>query len=117
MLGEAHERMVALVGQTSVAELAAVINRAALVIANNSGPLHMADALGRPMVIMYSGTEWESQWRPRSAPATLMRRETACSPCFAFRCPYNMECLDFEPEAVVAEALKMLAATRASGAG
>ena len=84
-------------------ELAGVINRAALVIANNSGPLHMADALGRPMVIMYSGTEWESQWRPRSAPATLMRRETSCSPCFAFQCPYNMECLDFEPDDVVAE--------------
>jgi hypothetical protein len=64
------------------------------------------------MVIMYSGTEWESQWRPRSAQAVgravLMRRETTCSPCFAFNCPYNMECLDFDPEAVVAEAITLL---------
>lgn len=104
-------RLVSLAGKTSVVELAGIINRAALVVANNSGPLHMADALGRPMVIMYSGTEWESQWRPRFAPAKLMRRETACSPCFAFHCPYNMECLDFEPEAVVAEALTMLEET------
>lgn len=108
-------RLVSLAGKTSVPELAAVIGRAALVLANNSGPLHMADALGRPMVIMYSGTEWESQWRPRTALAAgrakLMRRDTACSPCFAFRCPYNMECLDFEPAAVVAEALAMLRAT------
>ncbi len=101
-------RLVSLAGRTGVPELAAVIDRAALVIANNSGPLHMADALGRPMVIMYSGTEWESQWRPRSAPATLLRRETACSPCFQFQCPYNMECLDFEPASVVAAALDLL---------
>ncbi len=107
-------RLVSLAGKTTVPELAGVISRAALVLANNSGPLHMADALGRPMVIMYSGTEWESQWRPRAALAAgrakLMRRETACSPCFAFHCPYNMECLDFEPEAVVAEAMAMLQA-------
>jgi ADP-heptose:LPS heptosyltransferase len=104
-------RLVSLAGKTTVPELAGIINRAALVIANNSAPLHMADALDRPMVIMYAGTEWESQWRPRSAPATLLRRETDCSPCFAFRCPYNMECLDFEPADVVAEALRMLTKT------
>jgi len=94
-----------------VPEMAAVLGRAALVIANNSAALHIADALGRPMVITYSGTEWESQWRPRSAPARLLRRETACSPCFAFSCPYGMECLDFAPEAVVDEALAMLRTT------
>jgi ADP-heptose:LPS heptosyltransferase len=112
-------RLVSLAGKTTVPELAGIINRAALVMANNSAALHMADALGRPMVITYSGTEWESQWRPRSAMAagraTLLRRETACSPCFAFRCPYNMECLDFEPAAVVAEALGMLGTESESG--
>ena len=37
-------------------------------------------------------------------------KPTACSPCFAFQCPYNMECLDFEPAEVVDAALAMLAA-------
>lgn len=100
--------VVSLAGQTSVPELAGVINRAALVLANNSGPLHLADALRRPMVIMYSGTEWETQWQPRVAPATLMRRPTPCSPCFAFQCPYRMECLDFTPEEVVQASMAML---------
>jgi ADP-heptose:LPS heptosyltransferase len=103
--------VVSVAGQTSVSELAGVINRAALVLANNSGPLHLADALGRPMVIMYSGTEWETQWQPRRAPVSLLRRPTPCSPCFAFQCPYNMECLDFAPEEVVESALAMLART------
>jgi ADP-heptose:LPS heptosyltransferase len=100
--------VISLAGQTSVPVMAAVINRAALLIANNSGPLHMADALGRPMVVLYSGTEYESQWRPRSAPARLLRRSTFCTPCFAFRCRFNMECLDIAPETVVNEALAML---------
>jgi hypothetical protein len=64
---------------------------------------------------MYSGTEWETQWQPRTAPATLMRRPTPCSPCFAFQCPYNMECLDFAPEEVVDAALTMLASDGSGG--
>ncbi len=103
--------LVSLAGKTSVPVLAGILNRATLVLANNSGPLHIGDALDRPMVILYSGTEWESQWRPRRAPATLLRRDTACSPCFAFRCPYQLECLDFTPEEVVDAAVAMLASS------
>src|SRR5439155_25243088 len=102
-------RIVSLAGRTSIPELVAVIRRARLLIANDSGPMHIADAFGRPMVILFSGTELESQWRPRSAPARLLRRPTPCSPCYSFRCPYNMECLDIPPEEVVAEALGLIA--------
>jgi ADP-heptose:LPS heptosyltransferase len=98
-----------LVGQTSVPELAALICRARLVIANNSASLHIADAFLRPMVILYSGTEYESQWAPRFAPAQLLRRETYCSPCYNFCCPYHMECLDIPPEEVLDAALHLLA--------
>jgi lipopolysaccharide heptosyltransferase II len=99
-----------LVGKTSVPELAAIIRRSALVIANNSASLHMADAFLRPMVILYSGTEHETQWQPASAPARLLRRLTACSPCHQFRCPYHMECLDIPPAEVAREAIRLLAA-------
>ena len=98
-----HDGMVSLVGRTSVPELAGVIQRSSLVVANNSASLHLADAFRKPMVILYSGTEHESQWMPRSAPAVLLRRPTECSPCFSFRCPYHMECLDISPEEVVQE--------------
>jgi ADP-heptose:LPS heptosyltransferase len=112
--GVRHQAIRSLVGRTSVPVLAAVIRRARLVIANDSGPMHIADAFRRPMVVLYSGTEYESQWRPRSAPTTLLRRPTDCSPCYNFRCPYNMECLDIPPEEVVAQALHMLQHTRQS---
>lgn len=100
--------LASLVGRTSIPQLAAVIARARLLIANDSGPMHIADALRRPMLILFSGTEYESQWRPRAAPAKLLRRPTDCSPCYSFNCPYNMECLDISAEGVVDAALSML---------
>ncbi len=116
ILDPAHDRVVSLVGQTSIPQLAAVIERSALVIANNSGPMHIADAFLRPTLVLYSGTEYESQWRPRSAPATLLKRSVPCSPCYNFHCPYNMECLDVPPEEVLAEASHMLTQSSLRGA-
>lgn len=106
--------IVSLVGRTSVPELAGVIRRAHFVIANDSGPMHLADAFARPMVVLYSGTEYESQWQPRRAPVRLLRRPTDCSPCYRFHCPYNMECLDFSPQEVAADVLAMLKRTTTS---
>ena len=100
-------RFFSLVGETSVPQLAAIIRRSGLVIANNSASLHIADAFRRPMVILYSGTEYESQWQPRSSLAKLLRRFTVCSPCFKFNCPYEMECLDIPPKEVAQAAREL----------
>lgn len=102
-----------LVGRTSIPELTAILRRARLVLANDSGPMHLADAFGRLMVILYSGTELEAQWRPRGSAATLLRRPTDCAPCHLFRCPYRMECLDFAPDEVVRAVLDQLERTEA----
>ena len=102
---------VSLCGRTSLADLAAILHRARLLIANDSGPMHIGDAVACPMVILYSGTELEDQWRPRDAPARLLRRPTACSPCYRFECPYDRECLAIAPADVVAEAMGLLGET------
>jgi ADP-heptose:LPS heptosyltransferase len=104
-------RIVSFIGQTSVPEMAGVIRRAAVLVANNSGPMHIAAALNTPMVILYSGTETFEQWAPRTPNTVLLNRQTDCSPCHNFRCPYGLECLDIEPEAVAAQALVLLGAT------
>jgi lipopolysaccharide heptosyltransferase II len=108
MIAAAAEHGIALAGETTIGELAAIIERAALLVANDSGPMHIADALVRPMVILFSGTELERQWAPRNAPATLLRRETECSPCYGFTCPFELACLDIAPQQVAAAALRML---------
>jgi lipopolysaccharide heptosyltransferase II len=100
--------IISLVGQTTVLELAALIRRSKLVIANNSASLHMADAFNRPMVILYSGTEYLTQWEPRNAPSRLLKVPTDCSPCYSFQCPFSMECLDISPEDVLESCLSLL---------
>jgi ADP-heptose:LPS heptosyltransferase len=100
--------IISLVGQTTVLELAALIQQSKLVIANNSASLHMADAFNRPMVILYSGTEYLTQWEPRLAPSRLLKVPTDCSPCYSFQCPFSMECLDIDPEEVLGACLTLL---------
>lgn len=97
-----------LVGATTVPELAALIDGARLVFANDSLPMHLADATGTPSVILYSGTEYESQWAPRHSPSRLLRRPTPCSPCYGFTCPFDLACLDFSAEEVAAAGWLML---------
>jgi ADP-heptose:LPS heptosyltransferase len=106
--GGLGRRVASLVGRTSVAELAAVVAGAALVIANDSAAMHLADAFGRPVVVTFSGTDLESQWRPRRSAASLLRVATPCAPCYRFECPYDNACLDITPERIVAEALRLI---------
>lgn len=96
------------VGATSLPELAALVAGAKLVLTNNTSTMHIADATRTPSVIMFAGTEYESQWHPRHAPTKLLRQPTECSPCYSFTCPYQLECLDIPPEKLVAAALELL---------
>ncbi len=96
------------IGTTTLSQLAAFIANAQLVLTNNTSTMHIADATRTPTVVMFAGTEYESQWRPRHTLSRLLRRPTACSPCYAFTCPYQLECLDIPPEEVVTAGLELL---------
>src|SRR2546421_4175461 len=96
-----------LIGGTTLSEYAALVEQAALVICNDSLPMHLADAVGTPAVVLFSGTDYEQQWRPRAIHYTLLRRPTACHPCYLFECPIGLPCLDIAPEKVV-EAVEAL---------
>ena len=102
-------RGVDLVGATGLSELAALVEGARLVLTNNTSTMHLLDALRTPGVVLFSGTELEEQWRPRHTTHRLLRRETTCSPCYAFTCPYNLECLDIPPDEVAEASLSLLA--------
>lgn len=100
---------IGLLGATTPGAYAALIERAALVICNDTLPMHLADAVRTPAVVLYSGTEYEEQWRPRDTRARLLRRPTPCSPCYRFECPIGLPCLDIPPSEVVSAAGEMLA--------
>jgi ADP-heptose:LPS heptosyltransferase len=89
---------------------AALIEGAALVVCNDTLPMHLADALLTPAVVLYAGTELDEQWRPRFTRHALLRRPTPCQPCYLFTCPIGQPCLAISPEEVVAAAESLLAA-------
>ena len=101
--------VVGLAGQLDVPALAGLLQGARVALTNNSGGMHLADAVGTPVVALFAGTEDESQFAPRSVPARLLRVPTPCAPCRAFSCPYAHECLDVAPQAV-ADAVREVAA-------
>lgn len=99
---------VGLLGATTPGQYAALVEQASLVICNDTLPMHLADAMRTPVVVLYSGTEYEEQWRPRDTPARLLRRPTPCSPCYLFECPIGLPCLDIPPSEVVSAAGELL---------
>lgn len=101
-------RIISLLGKTTLPEMAGIIQRSALLIGNNSGAMHIASALGRPMVILYSGTELPEQFAPPFGNLRILNRPTHCTPCHGLQCPYQMECLDVPVEEVVSAAIDMI---------
>ena len=104
-----------LVGGATLAEYAALVERAALVICNDTLPMHLADAVGTPEVVLFSGTDYEEQWRPRATAHRLLRRPTSCHPCYLFECPIGLPCLDISPEEVVENCDAVLEEVRSVG--
>ncbi len=73
-----------LAGETTLPELAALIRRATLCIANDSGPMHLAVAEGRPVIGLFGPTD--SVWAgPYQRSEAVLRVELACSPCYLRR--------------------------------
>lgn len=97
-----------LTGATSARELAVLTKNAELVLTNNTLTLHFADAFRTPALVLYSGTDLVSQWRPRVTRHRLLNRPTACTPCYGFVCPTSQECLDVPTEEIVAAGIELL---------
>lgn len=97
-----------LAGRMSLRETLALLARVRLVVSNDSGAMHLADAAGSPVLGIFGSTspEWTGPGGPHSR---FVTRRQFCSPCFRSTCPTEIECLrDLEPRAVLDEAHAML---------
>jgi heptosyltransferase-1 len=103
-------------GKTTLRQLVALLERAALVIANDTGPMHIAAALGRPLVTMYGPTS-PIQTGPYKRMESVIQLDIPCSPCFSRSCSHLscMRWLTIEPVLQLAE--KQLRKVRAMPAG
>ena len=95
--------VVDLVGRTDVAALMAILARCAVVVANDSGAMHVASAVGRPVVAIFGPTD-ERATAPMG-PHTLVRRDVFCRPCLLRACPIDHRCLRRIDAADVVEAV------------
>lgn len=92
--GVLRSRLIDLTGQTSLPELMGVISRADAVVANDSGAMHLAAGLGRPVVAIFGPTD-ERATRP-VGPAgqnDVLTAKVFCRPCHLRDCPIDHRCM------------------------
>jgi heptosyltransferase I len=103
--------VVDLTGETTLSELAALISRAALCIAHDSGPMHLAVALDRPVVALFGPSDpvWAAPYHRDNA---VVRADLSCSPCYLRRlknCVHGHACMeDLSAQAVIERAERIL---------
>lgn len=74
-------------GATDLAGLAAVLAAADAVVVGNTGPAHLAAAVGTPVVSLYAPTVPSARWRPWGVPHVLLAVDVPCAGCRARECP------------------------------
>lgn len=84
-----------LAGLTSLRELCALLKRCRVLLTNDTGPMHVAAALGTPVVALFGSTspELTGPGLPGDARHRLLTCAPDCSPCFRRACPIDLRCL------------------------
>jgi lipopolysaccharide heptosyltransferase II len=94
-------RCFSLAGELSIAELVVVLARAAVVVSNDSGPMHVAAAIGAPTVGLF-GPETPVMYGPLGLRARALYRPPACSPCINVHDNKVASCIHGEPQCLMA---------------
>ncbi len=100
-------------GTTELAGLAEILAAAAVVCCGNTGPAHVAAAVGTPVVVVFPPTVPLARWHPWRVPyAVIGDQSVACAGCRAKECPVpGQPCLDV-PVADAVDAVERLANTK-----
>ncbi len=84
-------RVVNLAGLTTLRELTGLISNCDVILTNDSGPMHIADAIGTPMVALFGSTSEVVTGPYRSG--TVIHKHVECSPCYQRTCHIDFRCM------------------------
>jgi heptosyltransferase-2 len=90
--GQMRNQPLTLTGQTDLAELVATLSLVDLLVTNDTGPAHIASALGRPTLVIFGPTN-PLTTRPFSPLGEIVRKPPDCAPCMLRDCPIDHRCM------------------------
>lgn len=97
-----------LTGKTAINDLPALLSQCHLFIGNDSGAMHVAAAVGLPVVAIFGPTD-PFGTAPVTPRCSLVQEKPYCSPCFLRRCPTDHRCMTrVTPDAVEAAARRWI---------
>lgn len=94
-----------LTGKTSMADLPGLLFHCHLFLGNDSGAMHLAAAVGLPVVAIFGPTDPQGT-APVTPRASIVQYKPYCSPCFLRRCPTDHRCMNAVTPAMVETALR-----------
>lgn len=101
-------RAINIASVTSIRELACLIKDVSLLIASDSGPMHIAAAFQTPLIALFGSTD-EKITGPYGQNQAVIRKQVFCSPCFRRVCPIDFRCMKgITVEEVLKKAKQML---------
>ncbi len=100
-----------LAGRTSLRELCAALRACRVVLTNDTGPMHIAAAVGTRVVALFGSTspELTGPGLPGDPRHILLQGEAACSPCFLRECPIDFRCMNSLTVPAVVDAVERAA--------
>jgi heptosyltransferase-2 len=101
----AGDGVINLIGRSAIGDLPALLSRCHLFIGNDSGAMHVAAAVGLPVVAVFGPTDPHGT-RPLAAQLSIVQRKVACSPCFLRHCPIDHRCMKFVDLEMVLDAAR-----------
>ena len=102
-----------LTGKTSIHDLPALLSQCHLFIGNDSGAMHVAAAVGLPVVAVFGPTD-PFGTAPVTPRCSIVQEKPYCSPCFLRRCPTDHRCMTrVTPESVEAAARQWISSMEA----
>jgi heptosyltransferase-2 len=89
----ARHPLIDIAGRTNLGEAIALISRCDLFISNDTGLMHIAGALGIPMIAIFGSTNPKTT-SPTGEANIVIHRDVPCSPCLKPICPTDFRCMD-----------------------